>query len=124
MGRLYDLAVWHRLREKQLSDEPLCRHCKAMGIVVLATDVDHIVPIAQGGAELDQANLQSLCHECHSRKTISENGGKPNTAIGIDGVPLDASHPWNAPRADNRALPGDGTRGGENYGDARRTPRW
>ena len=70
-----------------------------MGVIASATDVDHIVPIADGGAPLDQANLQSLCHECHSRKTIAENGGKPKTAVGVDGMPIDDSHPWNAQRA-------------------------
>jgi hypothetical protein len=95
MNRLYDLAVWHDLRAVQLSDEPLCRHCKALGIIALATDVDHIVPIAEGGEQLDQSNLQSLCHSCHARKTRAENGGKLITGCALDGAPLDAAHPWN-----------------------------
>jgi hypothetical protein len=109
MGRLYDLAVWHRLRAKQLDDEPLCRHCKARGIVELATDVDHIVPIARGGAELDQSNLQSLCHLCHTRKTISENGGNVRIGCGLDGMPLDADHEWNQPAASEGGSDSDGT---------------
>jgi 5-methylcytosine-specific restriction protein A len=40
--------------------------------VVLAVEVDHIVPIREGGARLDANNLQPLCHTCHSRKTMLE----------------------------------------------------
>lgn len=61
---------WQRLRLMVLRGEPLCRQCGAP-----ATDVDHIVPRAQGGAdELD--NLQALCHSCHSRKTNREDKPK------------------------------------------------
>lgn len=35
--------------------------------------VDHIVPIKKGGAELDESNLQPLCHSCHNKKTYYEN---------------------------------------------------
>jgi 5-methylcytosine-specific restriction endonuclease McrA len=38
----------------------------------MATDVDHIVPIAAGGAEFDRANLQGLCGPHHSSKTAKE----------------------------------------------------
>jgi 5-methylcytosine-specific restriction protein A len=39
--------------------------------MVPATDVDHIVPFqdVDDPRRLDPTNLQSLCHECHSRKT-------------------------------------------------------
>jgi 5-methylcytosine-specific restriction endonuclease McrA len=39
--------------------------------------VDHWVPLAQGGAPYDDANLVSLCHSHHSRKTALERAGKP-----------------------------------------------
>jgi len=40
------------------------------------------------------ANLQSLCHSCHSIKTARDHG--KNVAMGCDlnGMPLDPSHPW------------------------------
>ncbi|MGZ6536385.1 MAG: HNH endonuclease [Actinomycetota bacterium] len=38
-----------------------------------ATEVDHITPQRIGGTN-DRANLQALCHRCHSRKTALENG--------------------------------------------------
>lgn len=33
--------------------------------------VDHIIPIAQGGKTIPK-NLQTLCYECHKKKTIIE----------------------------------------------------
>ncbi|GEB79233.1 hypothetical protein DDE01_06480 [Desulfovibrio desulfuricans] len=57
-----------------LREEPLCRACAAQGRITAATDVDHIVSRAQGGTD-DRANLQPLCHACHSRKTAQQDGG-------------------------------------------------
>jgi hypothetical protein len=37
-----------------------------------ATHDDHPIPVSQGGAKLDSANLQSLCKKCHGRKTTAE----------------------------------------------------
>lgn len=62
---------WQRLRAHVLAGEPLCRHCAREGRVVVATEVDHIVPRAQGGSDA-LTNLQALCKSCHSRKTLSE----------------------------------------------------
>ena len=33
---------------------------------------DHIVPICLGGAEFDEDNLQTLCIECHKKKTAED----------------------------------------------------
>src|SRR5262245_29076879 len=59
-------ARWRRLRSMVLNRQPLCRICHAP-----ATDVDHILPRRSGGRDTFE-NLQSLCHSCHSRKTVSE----------------------------------------------------
>ena len=77
---------WRRLRKLVIHREPLCRQCKKEGRLTLATEVDHIIPLAQGGTnELD--NLQPLCHSCHSRKTAKEDGGFGNSRKpAIDGV--------------------------------------
>jgi AAA domain-containing protein/HNH endonuclease len=64
-------AIWRRLRREHLRMEPLCRTCAGRGRVVLATDVDHVIPRRQGGRD-EHANLQSLCHPCHSAKTARE----------------------------------------------------
>lgn len=61
--RGYD-ARWRKLRAAHMAAEPLCRMCGH-----LADLVDHIVPILDGGAVLDDENLQSLCVACHASKT-------------------------------------------------------
>ena len=75
-------ARWRKLRNLVLAEEPLCRDPfgvhKAAGRVEPATDVDHIVPRAQGGTDARE-NLQGLCHVCHSRKTALEDGGFGNS---------------------------------------------
>ena len=63
----YKSAAWKWVRLRQLSREPNCRVCGEK-----ATAVDHIIAIAQGGADLDPANLQSLCRRHHNSKTTSE----------------------------------------------------
>lgn len=59
------------LRKHRLRKEPLCRHCYAKGIVKAADEVDHILPLANGGTDTDD-NVQSLCHQCHAIKTAGE----------------------------------------------------
>lgn len=59
---------WQKVRAMHLAEHPLCVMCLAEGRTVLATDVDHIIPRRDGGADGD-GNLQSLCHSHHSRKT-------------------------------------------------------
>ena len=50
---------------------PLCAHCAARGETTPGDEVDHIVPLAQGGTH-DVANLQHLCRSCHIQKTRDE----------------------------------------------------
>ena len=63
---------WRKLRKRLLRREPLCRSCHANGIIRIATDVDHIVPISRGGLHWELSNLQPLCKSCHHEKTINE----------------------------------------------------
>jgi 5-methylcytosine-specific restriction protein A len=72
--RGYD-RTWQKLRAWFLASNPICVHCQQAGILTAAVHVDHIQPINQGGARLDQANLQALCAGCHSRKTMREMRG-------------------------------------------------
>lgn len=58
--------TWTKLRTMILAGEPLCRMCSRP-----ALDVDHIVPLSQGGGN-DHGNLQPLCHSCHSKKTVMD----------------------------------------------------
>jgi 5-methylcytosine-specific restriction endonuclease McrA len=45
-----------------------------MGRVVPATEVDHIVPLRQGGAPLATANVRGLCKPHHSSRTARDTG--------------------------------------------------
>lgn len=70
----YNLPVWRDdLRPSQLLREPLCRECARRGLRTEATDVDHIRDHKGDWALFaDRDNLQSLCHACHSRKTMRD----------------------------------------------------
>ncbi|WP_335953708.1 HNH endonuclease signature motif containing protein [Acinetobacter higginsii] len=65
--------AWRKLREQVLQrDGFICVKHYAMGQVVEATDVDHIISKENGGAD-DLDNLQSLCAACHREKTAKED---------------------------------------------------
>ena len=71
----YATARWRKLRRMVLARQPLCAdpfgvHAM-LGEIVPATEVDHIVPVREGG-ENSLENLQALCASCHSRKTNLE----------------------------------------------------
>jgi 5-methylcytosine-specific restriction protein A len=69
LGRgVYNTARWKRVRRRVLlRDAYTCRSCGRWG-----NEVDHIVPIAEGGDPWAMSNLQTLCKGCHSRKTAKE----------------------------------------------------
>lgn len=68
-------------RRRRLSEEPYCRDCREKGFSRLADQVDHIVPLADGGTD-DDDNTRSLCLPCHQTRT-QERFGK-----------MDLSVPW------------------------------
>lgn len=71
---MYNADVWRRMRADQLLREPFCRACAAnQRPRVRATEVDHVQPHRGDWDRFtDASNLQSLCHSCHSRKTMRE----------------------------------------------------
>ncbi len=72
-GRLiYNTPEWKRIRKARLQMNPLCQRHEAMGLVVPAEHVDHIVEIEDGGDPYDFNNTQSLCEQCHKEKTGAE----------------------------------------------------
>jgi hypothetical protein len=75
---------------------------------VMATDVDHI---DNDPTNNERSNLASLCHACHSAKTMAELHGRTVTVKGCDanGMPLDPRHPWNLEKS-------PATKGGEPSG--------
>ena len=63
-------AKWRKARLAFLRQHPLCAECMKEGRLTPATVVDHIRP-HRGDQALfwDMANWQSLCKDCHDRKT-------------------------------------------------------
>lgn len=74
-----DTAFYHSrehraLRKEVFDEEPNCRICwNEHGRLRAAKVLDHIIPIQQGGAKLDKANVQPLCTPCHQRKSSLES---------------------------------------------------
>ena len=71
--KFYHSTAWRKLRNLKLEQCPFCEESQRRVITTLAQVVDHIIPINRGGAKLDMANLQSLCHPCHNRKSGIES---------------------------------------------------
>lgn len=74
------------LRKRRLAAEPLCRLCRADGIVRAAQVIDHIVPLAKGGEDVDE-NCRALCHEHHAEVTAKQFGHRVRQRISPDGWP-------------------------------------
>lgn len=73
---MYNNNAWQRKRALQLSKQPLCQSCLSLGIVKGANHVDHLFSWNSIGSEAFYRNVfQSLCHECHSSKTLLERDG-------------------------------------------------
>ena len=60
------------MRKALFTRDPLCVVCFKLGIVELATQRDHIVPLMDGGQDEDD-NTQGLCHACHEAKSLAES---------------------------------------------------
>ena len=54
-------------------DNGLCRcaECTALGRILVAHEVDHVVPLHEGGADAD-TNLAAINVDCHKRKSAAE----------------------------------------------------
>lgn len=69
--KIYNTALWGRLRRACLMANPLCQVCEATGRTVLAIDVHHLRSfaklegMAKREAAFDASNLVSLCKVCH-----------------------------------------------------------
>jgi 5-methylcytosine-specific restriction protein A len=83
-----------RIRAQYFASHPLCVMCEAEGRTTLATQLDHIVALTNGGKDFDQddgENRQGLCDECHEIKTNIDLGYTPKAATGVDGWPVEVT---------------------------------
>lgn len=76
-GRLYRSQRWKDERVVWLERHPHCAECAKDGLVVAASEVDHIEPHRGDPKRFwSRKNWQSLCKPCHSRKTAREVWGR------------------------------------------------
>lgn len=93
--RGYD-AKWRQLRALFLKRNPKCCFCSGTEML----NVDHIKSVAEfPELRLVWSNLRTLCHSCHSRRTMLEQDPRQAAYVGScgeDGLPTDDRHPWNS----------------------------
>ena len=91
-------AKARRIRGRRLQEyraawfclHPLCAECDRNGKVRLATQLDHIVALENGGTDFDKpGNRQGLCDACHEVKTARDLGHRSKRRIGLDGFPVE-----------------------------------
>jgi len=94
----YNTSRWQKLRRAKLMRDPLCSHCQALGRVVIGKIVDHVKAIRNGGNPYPPLDgLQTLCQNCHNRKTQSDMQDTEHVVHGFDvnGNPVDQTHEWH-----------------------------
>lgn len=102
MGRIPRIAGdrLQRIRAQHFRLHPLCVICLQASPPRIrpAVELDHIVPLSQGGPDFDRdggLNRQGLCAPCHASKTAADLGYGPAKGCDASGLPLDPAHPWN-----------------------------
>ena len=90
-----------RDRKRRLSRTAgLCEHCIEEGRAEPATIVNHKIPLALGGEDVD-ANTENLCDRHDAIVTAQQFGkAEPIEGKGVDasGRPTSPQHPWNQTR--------------------------
>lgn len=76
-----------KLRARRLQrTNYLCEDCLSEGRVKVATIVDHTIPLAHGGEDIDE-NTRNLCGEHNAKRTAEQFGHKTKLQIGAEGWP-------------------------------------
>ena len=75
---------WPRFLKSVKKTQPWCRICLKKGIKREAQEIDHIIPLKDGGSS-EMKNLQPLCKPCHARKTLRDNN--PLKGLTPEGFP-------------------------------------
>lgn len=71
--KFYNSTSWRKISTNYRKDQPLCEVSKSKGLTVEASEVDHIIPVEQGGAKYDPSNLMAMCKSVHMKKTGMES---------------------------------------------------
>lgn len=81
------MSAYHRTREwgkvarqAKTRDGWRCVRCSRAGRL----EADHIVPVVDGGAVFDLANVQTLCRGCHRDKTRAEAAARRRTSPAVE----------------------------------------
>jgi len=69
-------SVRTRRRLQLWTRNPHCAHCGVLVDYPFGFELDHIVPLSQGGTDTEQ-NSQVLCIDCHKAKSSAERAGRP-----------------------------------------------
>jgi 5-methylcytosine-specific restriction protein A len=72
MARTYD-HNWQRVRLVVLARDGHRCQLNRPGCTGVATQVDHIVPISEGGERLDSHNLRASCRHCNTSRGASRH---------------------------------------------------
>lgn len=85
-SELYRSAAWKKIRKLVLERDGYRCRIRGKRCTVVATEVDHIVPLIMGGAPLDLGNLRAACAKCN-------RGRRPGKAPAASGR-LGPSREW------------------------------
>lgn len=70
----YRTKAWFQIRrEVMVRDGMRCQMCGKDCFGKYAAHIDHIKPLAEGGAD-DMENLRLLCQRCHNARTARDTG--------------------------------------------------
>jgi hypothetical protein len=74
----------------------MCERCLQAGRHRRAVVVNHKIPLAMGGTDLD-ANTENLCTDCDIEVTAEQFGhqARPSRGVSVSGRPTHPDHPWN-----------------------------
>ncbi|MBU6289955.1 MAG: HNH endonuclease [Chloroflexi bacterium] len=77
---LYSSSQWRRTRLVILERDHYQCQIKGSRCTHTATEVDHIIPITQGGSKLDPTNLRAACHNCNNGRIDRQRNNAWRTA--------------------------------------------
>ncbi|HET7255576.1 MAG TPA: HNH endonuclease signature motif containing protein [Xanthobacteraceae bacterium] len=85
-----------RQRKRRLArTNGLCEECLKLGRYVEATIVNHVIPLARGGEDVDE-NTENLCARHDEIATAKQFGRKVTVAVDAGGWPTDQVAPRGA----------------------------